>query len=121
MSQATTAPSRPPAPPAVPTPGPLGRLAALAFRNRGRTVAVWVVALAVLAALSAAFAGTFTADYSAPGSDSRRGSCTPSAGWRSSVSAQSRCVTKLGRSAVRLSSLDKGGLQGRHMKPIGRG
>jgi len=51
-------------------PGPLGRLARMAYRRRGRTVAVWVLALVVASVLSAAFAGSFTADYTAPGSDS---------------------------------------------------
>ena len=51
-------------------PGPLGRLAGIAFRRRGRVVLAWVAALAVATGLSAAFAGDFAADYAAPGSDS---------------------------------------------------
>jgi putative drug exporter of the RND superfamily len=53
-------------------PGPLGRLAGVAFRRRGRVVLAWVAGLALAAAASAAFAGDFTADYAAPGSDSAR-------------------------------------------------
>src|SRR3954454_6843386 len=52
------------------TPGPLGGLARVTFRHRGRTVLVWLLALIVAAALSMAFAGEFKADYSAPGADS---------------------------------------------------
>src|SRR4051794_27593643 len=51
-------------------PGPLGRLARLAFRCRGRTVSLWLAAFLVALGLSTAFAGAFSADYSAPGSDS---------------------------------------------------
>ena len=54
-------------------PGPLGRLADLTFRHRGRTVLAWVAALLVAVVLSAAFGGDFKADYSAPGSDSEPG------------------------------------------------
>ncbi|MGH3454535.1 MAG: MMPL family transporter, partial [Nocardioidaceae bacterium] len=53
-------------------PGPLGRLAGVAFRHRGRVVLGWIAALAVAIGLSAAFAGDFTADYSTPGSDSKQ-------------------------------------------------
>jgi RND superfamily putative drug exporter len=58
--------------PAAPTgrPGPLGRLADLAFRRRGRVVLGWVATLMLAVGLTAAFGGDFTADYSAPGSDS---------------------------------------------------
>src|SRR5919106_819390 len=55
-----------------PRPGPLGRLAGVAFRRRGRVVLGWIAALAVAIGLSAAFAGDFSADYSTPGSDSRQ-------------------------------------------------
>ena len=55
-----------------PTPGPLGRLARLTYRRRGRTVAIWVAALVLVSGLSTAFAGTFSADYTAPGSDSQQ-------------------------------------------------
>jgi putative drug exporter of the RND superfamily len=51
-------------------PGPLGRLAGVAFRRRGWVVLAWVAALAIATGLSAAFAGEFAADYTAPGSDS---------------------------------------------------
>ena len=51
--------------------GPLGRLARLTYRNRGRTVLLWLAALMLAVGLSAAFGGDFAADYSAPGSDSK--------------------------------------------------
>ncbi|MGI5184640.1 MMPL family transporter [Dactylosporangium sp. CA-152071] len=54
-----------------PALGPLGRLARVAYRRRGRTVVAWVVALAAAFALSNFFGGDFAADYSAPGSDSK--------------------------------------------------
>ncbi len=50
--------------------GPLGRLAGVAFRHRWRVVLAWVVALAAAIGLAAAASGEFSADYSAPGSDS---------------------------------------------------
>lgn len=53
-------------------PGPLGRLAGVAFRNRGRVVLGWIAAIALAAGLSAVFGGEFAADYSVPGSDSQR-------------------------------------------------
>jgi RND superfamily putative drug exporter len=53
-------------------PGPLGRLGGFSFRHRGAVVVAWIAALAVAVGLSAAFAGDFTADYSAPGSDSQQ-------------------------------------------------
>jgi RND superfamily putative drug exporter len=57
-------------------PGPLGRLAALAYRRRGRVLLAWAVALAVAFGLSAAFGGAFTTSSSVPGSDSsRRSAC----------------------------------------------
>lgn len=52
------------------TVGPLGRLAGVMFRRRGRTVLTWVAALLIAVALASAFGGDFKADYSAPGSDS---------------------------------------------------
>ncbi|GLI01146.1 MMPL family transporter [Phytohabitans aurantiacus] len=52
-------------------PGPLGRLAGLAYRRRGRVLLAWVAAFAIAFGVSAAFGGDFTADYSAPGSDSK--------------------------------------------------
>jgi RND superfamily putative drug exporter len=51
-------------------PGPLGRLADLTFRHRGRTLLAWLAVLAIAVGLSTAFGGDFNADYSAPGSDS---------------------------------------------------
>jgi putative drug exporter of the RND superfamily len=55
---------------AAPRPGPLGRLAGVAFRRRGRVVLAWIAGLILAIGLSAAFAGEFAADYAAPGSDS---------------------------------------------------
>ncbi|MCW6007373.1 MMPL family transporter [Micromonospora sp. CPCC 205371] len=52
-------------------PGPLGRLAGLAYRRRGRVLLAWAAAFAIAFGVSAAFGGDFTADYSAPGSDSK--------------------------------------------------
>ena len=54
----------------TPRPGPLGRLARVAARHRGRVVLAWVAALALALGLSSAFGGAFSADYRAPGSDS---------------------------------------------------
>jgi RND superfamily putative drug exporter len=59
------------APEQAPRPGPLGRLARVAFRRRGRTVLAWVLVLVLAGVLSTAFGGDFKADYSAPGSDSK--------------------------------------------------
>src|ERR687890_1774577 len=53
-------------------PGPLGRLADLTFRHRGRTLLAWLAVLGIAVGLSTAFGGDFNADYSAPGSDSSR-------------------------------------------------
>src|SRR5215831_8615350 len=53
-------------------PGPLGRLAGVAYRRKGRVVLGWLAAFALVMGLSAAFAGDFAADYSAPGSDSKQ-------------------------------------------------
>jgi putative drug exporter of the RND superfamily len=61
--------TQPPAPER--RPGPLGLLGGLAFRNRGRTVLIWVAVLGLAIALSSALGGKFTANYSAPGSDSK--------------------------------------------------
>src|SRR5258705_4338280 len=52
-------------------PGPLGRIAGFAYRHRGRMVLAWLGVLVLAFALSAALGGTFKADYSAPGSDSK--------------------------------------------------
>jgi RND superfamily putative drug exporter len=56
---------------AAPRLGPLGRLGRFTYRRRGRTVLIWLAALALAGGLSAVFGGTFAADYSAPGSDSQ--------------------------------------------------
>ncbi|MGI3199574.1 MMPL family transporter [Streptomyces sp. GLT-R25] len=55
-----------------PVVGPLGRLGRFAYRRRGRVLLLWLAGLLAAVALSAAFAGEFTADYSAPGSDSKK-------------------------------------------------
>ena len=57
--------------PSSPRVGPLGRLARVTFRRRGRTVLAWLLALGVAIGLAASFGGDFKADYSAPGSDSQ--------------------------------------------------
>ncbi len=68
---AGTTTTHPPATaPTVQRPGPLGRIADLAYRQRGRTILAWIGALVLAAGLAAAYGGDFTADYSAPGSDS---------------------------------------------------
>ncbi|MGZ4596876.1 MAG: MMPL family transporter, partial [Actinomycetes bacterium] len=59
------------APEPAPQVGPLGRIARLTFRHRGRTVLAWLAVLVLAVVLSSAFGGTFKADYSAPGSDSK--------------------------------------------------
>jgi RND superfamily putative drug exporter len=56
----------------APRPGPLGRLAGVSFRRRGRVILGWIAALVVAIGLSAAVGGDFTADYSTPGSDSQQ-------------------------------------------------
>src|SRR5215510_15850965 len=61
-----------PAPDAPMRPGPLGRLAGVAYRRRRVVILGWLAAFAVVIGLSAAFAGAFAADYSAPGSDSKQ-------------------------------------------------
>ena len=62
---------RPAGPSADPgRPGPLGRLADVSFRRRGRVLLGWLAALVLAVGLSTAFGGDFNADYSAPGSDS---------------------------------------------------
>src|SRR6266508_4013360 len=52
--------------------GRLARLADLAFRRRGRMLLAWVVALAAVVALVPRVAGEFDADFSTPGSESKR-------------------------------------------------
>ena len=59
------------APEPAPRVGPLGRLARLTYRNRGRTLLAWLAVLVLAVVLSSAFGGKFKADYSAPGSDSK--------------------------------------------------
>lgn len=54
-----------------PRVGPLGRLARVTFRRRGRTVLAWLAALVIAVLLSMTMGGDFKADYSAPGSDSK--------------------------------------------------
>ncbi|GIJ60540.1 MMPL family transporter [Virgisporangium aurantiacum] len=70
----TLAPNRPEPPSrdaaAKAEPGPLGRIARVAYRRRGRVLLAWLAALAIAVGLSVAFGGDFNADYSAPGSDS---------------------------------------------------
>ncbi|GAA1240168.1 MMPL family transporter [Kitasatospora nipponensis] len=51
--------------------GPLGRIAGWSFRRRGTTVLLWLLALGAALGLAAAFGGTYSADYTAPGSDSK--------------------------------------------------
>jgi RND superfamily putative drug exporter len=52
-------------------PGRLGRLAVFAHRRRRLVVVSWVALLVGIMALAPRIAGEFTADYAAPGSDSR--------------------------------------------------
>ncbi|MFF5228411.1 MMPL family transporter [Dactylosporangium sp. NPDC000521] len=58
--------------PSPPYAGPLGRLAALAFRRRGTVLIAWALALAAAVGLSGAFGGDLATSTSAPGSDSER-------------------------------------------------
>jgi len=51
--------------------GRLARLAAVAYRRRKAMLAGWVVLLAAVIVFAPRIAGEFTADYSAPGSDSQ--------------------------------------------------
>ena len=53
-------------------PGPLGRLAGLCFRRRGRVLLAWLLGLGLAAGLSAAFGGDFANSASVAGSDSER-------------------------------------------------
>ncbi|MER7770852.1 MMPL family transporter [Kitasatospora sp. NPDC096140] len=53
-------------------PGPLGRIAGWSFRNRGRTVLLWLLAAGVALGLSVGLGAKYSADYSAPGSDSKQ-------------------------------------------------
>ena len=54
----------------VERPGALGRLADVSFRRRRWVVLGWLATLVLSIGLVAAFGGDYTADYSAPGSDS---------------------------------------------------
>src|SRR3712207_377426 len=72
MSVLTKSPSAPPPRHLAQRPGPLGRLADVAFRHRGRTVLAWLAVLGLAVVLTSAFGGDFEADYSAPGSDSSK-------------------------------------------------
>ncbi len=69
----TLLPERGSAPDAAPADriGPLGRVARWTFRHRHLTVVLWLLALVGAFGASTAFAGEYTADYSAPKSDSR--------------------------------------------------
>jgi putative drug exporter of the RND superfamily len=53
-------------------PGPLGRLAGVAYRRRGRVLVAWAAALLIAFGLSAAFGADFATDSSVPGSDSQQ-------------------------------------------------
>src|SRR4051795_1315152 len=73
MASTTTQPAPQPTPgswPRAGSPGPLGRLADVAYRHRLLVVLGWVAALARSVVLAGAVGGEFKADYSAPGSDS---------------------------------------------------
>jgi len=73
MASTTTQPAPQPtpgSPPRAGSPGPLGRLADVAYRHRLLVVLGWVAALALSVVLAGAVGGEFKADYSAPGSDS---------------------------------------------------
>ncbi|WP_166355464.1 MMPL family transporter [Phytoactinopolyspora limicola] len=71
MTDVVSTVDRDPRPVTVPTrPGPLGRLAGVAFRNRGRMILAWVAAAAVAVGLSAAFGADFSVNQGVPGSDS---------------------------------------------------
>jgi len=68
----TLLPDRPPgAAPTAGRVGPLGRIAGWSYRRRGTTVLLWLLALAISFGLSTTLADDFSADYSAPGSDSQ--------------------------------------------------
>ncbi|MFI6151106.1 MMPL family transporter [Kitasatospora sp. NPDC051170] len=73
MSQAARDEGRPTAGSRGPhRPGPLGRIAGWSFRHRGRTVLLWLLAAGAVFGLSAGFGAKYSADYSAPGSDSKQ-------------------------------------------------
>jgi uncharacterized membrane protein YdfJ with MMPL/SSD domain len=52
----------------------LARLADFAYRNRGRMVAAWIGAAALIIFLGARYAGEYEADYNTPGSESKAAS-----------------------------------------------
>ncbi|MFD9127832.1 MMPL family transporter [Kitasatospora sp. NPDC059571] len=73
MSQAPSGAGPAPAGPTTPhRPGPLGRLAGWSFRQRGRTLLIWLLAIVAAFGLSAALGDKYSADYTAPGSDSKQ-------------------------------------------------
>ncbi|MEV8097749.1 MMPL family transporter [Kitasatospora sp. NPDC085879] len=53
-------------------PGPLGRLAGWSFHHRGRTLLIWLLAVVAAFGLSATLGDKYSADYTAPGSDSKQ-------------------------------------------------
>ena len=55
-------------------PGALGRIADFSFVHRRRVLLGWLVVLVLAIAAAATFGGTYTADYSTPGSDSKAAS-----------------------------------------------
>jgi putative drug exporter of the RND superfamily len=52
----------------------LARLADIAYRRRGRTVLLWIVAAFVIIGVGSSLAGEFEADYDTPGSESKAAS-----------------------------------------------
>jgi RND superfamily putative drug exporter len=58
--------------PAGPRPGPLGRLAGLAFRRRGFVLLAWLLGLGLAIGLSSAFGGDLSNGATLPGSDSEQ-------------------------------------------------
>lgn len=58
--------------PAAPRPGPLGRLAGLSFRCRGRVVLAWLFGLGLAVVLSSAFGADFTNSVALHRSDSQQ-------------------------------------------------
>jgi RND superfamily putative drug exporter len=55
----------------APVPGPLARLADLAYRRRGRTVLVWIAVLAAAVVVAPRLAGEFSAEFATAGSESQ--------------------------------------------------
>jgi RND superfamily putative drug exporter len=58
--------------PQAPRPGPLGRLAGLAFRRRGMVLLAWAAGLGLAIGLSSAFGGDLATGTTLPGSDSEQ-------------------------------------------------